>query len=188
MMPPSTQPGARDELVAALLDLFRRKGYDGVSLADISDATGLGRSSLYHHFPGGKEEMAEAVLAFARQTVEREVLGPLAAPGKLGARIDAMLAGVRRLYEGGAAPCVLASLLQGEPGGPVGAGVSRIFADWIAAVAAALRDAGESRAAAERRALAAMARIQGALVLARALDRKDVFSDALKAAREELAA
>ena len=53
---------SRDEVVDRLLTAFRRKGYDGASLADLSAATGLGRSSLYHYFPGGKEEMARAVL------------------------------------------------------------------------------------------------------------------------------
>lgn len=59
-MPPATM--SREELVALLAEVFRRHGYDGASMAEISAATGLGRSSLYHWFPGGKDEMAAAVL------------------------------------------------------------------------------------------------------------------------------
>jgi AcrR family transcriptional regulator len=45
--------------VPILLKLFRQFGYDGVTLSKISQATGLGKASLYHYFPGGKAEMAE---------------------------------------------------------------------------------------------------------------------------------
>jgi hypothetical protein len=39
-------------------------GYrEGASLSLISEATGLGKGCLYHFFPGGKEEMADAVLS-----------------------------------------------------------------------------------------------------------------------------
>lgn len=48
--------------IPPLLDLFRQFGYDGVTLSKISQATGLGKASLYHHFPGGKDEMVETVL------------------------------------------------------------------------------------------------------------------------------
>lgn len=49
---------SRDVHIPALFQLFRESGYDGVSLAQIAVATGLGKASLYHHFPGGKVEMA----------------------------------------------------------------------------------------------------------------------------------
>ena len=59
--PTSSRKRVLDQLIA----LFRRAGYDGVSISRISEATGLGRPSLYHYFPGGKDEMAHAVLAAA---------------------------------------------------------------------------------------------------------------------------
>ena len=57
---------AKEEVVARLMKVFRREGYEGASLSRLSEATGLGRSSLYHHFPRGKEDMAAAVLDLAR--------------------------------------------------------------------------------------------------------------------------
>src|SRR6478752_6301170 len=53
---------SKPDLLARLMDLFREKGFDGASLSDISESTGLGKSSLYHHFPNGKEEIALQVL------------------------------------------------------------------------------------------------------------------------------
>lgn len=52
----------REHLVSRLVDLFYEYGYDGTTLALITARTGCGRASLYHHFPGGKDEMACAVL------------------------------------------------------------------------------------------------------------------------------
>lgn len=79
----TTMTGSRDEIIVTLYDLFRRAGYDAVSIADISDATGLGKSSLYHHFPGGKPDMAEAVADFARRHMRDHVFAPLAADAPL---------------------------------------------------------------------------------------------------------
>ena len=52
----------RETVVAKLIEVFFEYGFDGASLSIISERTGLQRASLYHHFPGGKEEMARAVL------------------------------------------------------------------------------------------------------------------------------
>ena len=42
------------DLVDKLTDIFCEYGYDGTSLTILSQNTGLGRASLYYHFPGGK--------------------------------------------------------------------------------------------------------------------------------------
>ena len=186
MSPPSpTPPDSRAAIIARLYVLFREKGYEGVSIGDVSAATGLGRSSLYHHFPGGKEEMAQAVVTFTRDTLERVVFEPLAKSGAISARIDAMLATVSDLYTGGQAPCVLASLLASASDGPLAQGAARVLSDWVEAIAGALGDRiapDEAR----RRAAAALGQIQGALVLTRALKDPSVFVAALRTAREIL--
>ncbi len=41
---------------------FRSHGYSAVGIGEILDECGVSRSSLYHFFPGGKEELVEAVL------------------------------------------------------------------------------------------------------------------------------
>lgn len=54
-----------------------RCGIEGASLARISAATGLGKGSLYHFFPGDKEEMAAAVLADIAGWFEANLFAPL---------------------------------------------------------------------------------------------------------------
>ncbi len=52
----------RSDAVPLLAELFREHGFAGASLSEITRRTGLGKGSLYHIFPDGKEEMARAVL------------------------------------------------------------------------------------------------------------------------------
>jgi len=52
----------REMLARQLAEIFRTEGYDGASMSQISEATGLLRGSLYHHFPKGKEDMAKAAM------------------------------------------------------------------------------------------------------------------------------
>jgi len=183
----TASPGdSRAAIVGQLYELFRSKGYEGVSIGDVSAATGLGRSSLYHYFPAGKEEMAQAVVAFARQSVEQTVLAPLSRPGDLPDRIDAMLAAIREMYSGGTVPCVLASLLVGTSDSPLSRGTAEVLAEWIDGMASALKTAGIAPREATARSVAALAQLQGAIILTRALKRPAIFRDALLAARRTL--
>src|SRR5215216_2499764 len=67
----------RTDLLPLLAEVFRAHGYDGATLALISEATGLGKGSLYHFFPGGKAQMASEVLAEIDSWFERNIFAPL---------------------------------------------------------------------------------------------------------------
>ena len=42
---------SREDLLDRLLLVFRDRGFEGATIAEIARATGLGKASLYHHFP-----------------------------------------------------------------------------------------------------------------------------------------
>ncbi len=48
---------ARERVLEAAEKLFARKGYASVTLRDIAAEVGIRHTSLYHHVPGGKEEL-----------------------------------------------------------------------------------------------------------------------------------
>ncbi|HEU5448348.1 MAG TPA: TetR/AcrR family transcriptional regulator, partial [Acidimicrobiia bacterium] len=50
----------RDRIVAAAAQLYGRYGYTGVGLKQVAAESGAPIGSLYHFFPGGKEELAAA--------------------------------------------------------------------------------------------------------------------------------
>ena len=45
--------------------LLAKKGLQGASFSEILQASGAPRGSLYHHFPGGKDELVLAALEYA---------------------------------------------------------------------------------------------------------------------------
>lgn len=161
---------ARDEVIDRLLATFRSAGYDGASLADIASATGLGRSSLYHHFPGGKEEMASAVLDRVDAWLDLRIVQPLQGDGTLGERLDRMVTALDEFYDGGREHCILGAFVVGQSGQLFGKRLAAVFERWIGALAALARESGAGAKEARRRAETAVMAVQGAVVLVAALD------------------
>lgn len=52
----------RESILTAAAELMRRTGYAGLGMKDIVDASGAPIGSLYHHFRGGKVDIARAAL------------------------------------------------------------------------------------------------------------------------------
>ena len=105
---------SKEEVITKLIPVFRYYGYEGATVSRLSEATGLKKASLYHHFQGGKEQMAETVLAHISGWVEENIFVPLRSPKPAKERLTAMIEGLDKLYESGQAPCVLAVMSLGE--------------------------------------------------------------------------
>lgn len=54
--PPADDTGSRQRIVRAAAALFAERGYHGTGIADLEQATGLGRGALYYHI-GNKEAL-----------------------------------------------------------------------------------------------------------------------------------
>ena len=62
----------RDQIIDTTSDLMESQGYHATGLNQIVAESGAPKGSLYHYFPGGKEEMAaEAIDRTGRQLEER---------------------------------------------------------------------------------------------------------------------
>jgi TetR/AcrR family transcriptional repressor of lmrAB and yxaGH operons len=168
-------PLTREDVIDRLRQVFREEGYEGASLAKLSEASGLGRSSLYHHFPNGKEDMAAAVLAASSEHFKREVLDPLSASGPAKQRIVRAAKGLANFYDGGKKSCLVDLFGVGFAGelfrSRLQATVKRIegaFTDLLV-------DEGLPVSEAKARATDALVAIQGSLVVARAVDDPAIF-------------
>jgi AcrR family transcriptional regulator len=177
----------REELLDLLMALFRERGYDAASMSDISAATGLGKSSLYHHFPGGKQEMAAAVLdhLLAGLTPALKALGDRRPPA---AKLDGLLTALDALYDGGRAACLLERLTASVERTRLAKPLAASFREMIDAFEGLCRQAGLDRAEARRRAEDAMVRIEGSLVVAAGTCDAKVFRRALEKIRSTLLA
>ena len=63
--------------MTGLMEVIRAKGFEGASMNDLAEATGLKKASLYHRFPGGKQEITEAVLAYTQSWGRTHISGVL---------------------------------------------------------------------------------------------------------------
>lgn len=78
-MPPSVavtaqrrhDPGRRDRIIDACLDVIARSGVAGTSHRKVAESAGVPLGSMTYHFTGMDELLHEAFSRFARQTSER---------------------------------------------------------------------------------------------------------------------
>jgi AcrR family transcriptional regulator len=167
---------SREKLVVQLVDIFRLYGYEGASLSGIAKATGLGKTNLYHYFPGGKEEMATAALESVNLWLEASILENLGSQATPEEKLQTMCQQVKRFFNEGQNSCLWAVLALGQTSKdlfhePIKSALSR----WIEAIAAVLEESGLDGLSAKSRAEDAVLRIQGALILARGLDSTTSF-------------
>lgn len=168
----------RTDVVPLVAEVFRDLGYEGASLNRITDRTGLGKGSLYHFFPGGKEEMAAEIIAHVDAWFRSEVFEPLER-GEPRAAIAQMWQSVDTYFNSGRRICLIGAFALDETRDRFAAPIKTYFTRWMVALRKALIRAGVKAAIADRVAEECVAGIQGALVLARALDDDAVFARAI---------
>jgi hypothetical protein len=119
--------------------------------------------------------MARAVVISAVQAFRDVVLAPLQVPGTPEQRLADMAAALSSFYDGGKDACVLALMTVGEGREVLAPDVRAGLQGWIDALTLVLEEAGRPEAEARERAQDAVARVQGALVMARGLGDTAVF-------------
>ena len=176
----------REEVLDRLLETFRQRGYDGASLAEMSQATGLVKASLYHHFPGGKTEMAVQVLAHLDRLLADQLYAPLSTSMAPAKKLSAMIDAIDAFYDGGRKACLLERLTASVDRSAFRRPLKRAFAAWIDAVEAVCREAGLPPAVARARAEDFVIRVEGALVVCAGTGDLSVFERTLSSLRRSL--
>jgi AcrR family transcriptional regulator len=173
--------------IPTLLKLFRQFGYEGVTLSKISQETGLGKASLYHHFPRGKAEMAAAALTHVNNWLETRILEILNRPEPPIAKFQSMCEETNQFFNQGQNSCLWAVLVMEQSSDDLfHSQISGAFSQWIEAIAKVLIDAGLDETAAKIRAEDAIICIQGALILSHGLRDFDSFQRVLDQLPQQL--
>jgi len=167
-------------LLAALFDIVRRHGYEGTTIAQLSAVTGLKKSSLYHRFPAGKDDMIKAVVAYVSAQLQRHLFIPLrvsqTAPEQ---RFDDMIATIKGFYGDGGKNCLLNVLSLGEARAEIKELLNQDYRQWLAALTQLAQDAGMKQSEAEQKSAHFLIVVQGALVIQRLTDDALVFGNCL---------
>lgn len=165
----------QETVIPKLIPIFRQYGYEGTSLSMLSQASGLGKASLYHHFPQGKKSMADAVMDYITQDFNLIVLKPLREPRTPERKIQRMSQGLRKFYNDGHNNCFLAIMSLGEADKLFHDKTKRQLEVWIKMLAQVLVEAGIEPEVAQMRSQNAVIEIQGALTLVRILGDQEIF-------------
>lgn len=164
-------PTTRDRIIVATNELFRRHGYNGTSLSQISKASDATIGSIYHFFPGGKEALGVAVIE-ATGAVYRELFEAIAADASDPA------SAYRDMFLGAAAvleetdfidPCPIGTIARevANTSEPLRAAANEAFDSWIGAARDQLSGAGLRAEEADELATLAVATLEGTFVLSR---------------------
>ena len=161
----------RDRIIVATNELFRRYGYNGTSLSQISEAADATIGSIYHFFPGGKEALAVAVVE-TTGAIYRELFESILAQASDPA--DAYLgffAGAAAVLEesGYIDPCPIGAVARevANSSEPLRIAAAAVFDSWIGAASRHLADAGVPPEEAARLAQVFVATVEGTFVLGR---------------------
>ncbi|QNM98023.1 TetR/AcrR family transcriptional regulator [Chitinimonas koreensis] len=164
-MPKDAGP-QRQRLIETAARLFEAQGYAATGLQQLLAESGAPKGSLYHYFPGGKEALAVAVVEHAAAAIESGLAQALAAATPQDGLLAALALFRRKLVEAdfrAGCPIATIALEQSDASEPIRLACERAYAGWQARLAAAL--GGD--AAAARQAERLLARLEGALLLAR---------------------
>jgi AcrR family transcriptional regulator len=150
--------------------LFRERGIEGTAFADVLDHSGAPLGSVYHHFPGGKQQLAEEATRYAGEFIAMGLAAALQTHDPLTALDTFVKTWIRVLrdsnYEAGCP--IVAAALEGDRSPAARDAAAEAFARWEHLIAEAFARHGVTRDRAQPLATLILASIEGAIVLARA--------------------
>ncbi len=175
---------SQNEVIQSLLEVFRKVGYDGASLQQLANATGLKKSSLYHRFPNGKKQMAEEVLKAVNDWVKENIFGLLHGTSDPASRRDQVFSNIKELYAEGKTPCILGSLCTESGLDHFSPLIQDAFDDWLSGFTKLGVDFGLTDSDAEQLAEEVIIKIQGSLVVSRGVKNHQIFLRAIESLRD----
>jgi AcrR family transcriptional regulator len=177
----SKRRDGRALLLNGARQLLAEKGYAGMELRDVAERGKAPRGSIYHHFPGGKVQLAREAAELEGTTIrdliersleERGLRGTLERFGEIFRRRVADYP--ERIG------CPVAAAALARPEDPeLAAAATAAFRSWEAPIAAALLDEGVGRKDAEDFAGLVVSTVEGALIRARAAGNTEPLDSAI---------
>ena len=159
----------RDRLVDASAELFGRQGLNGTGIKQVLAVAQAPFSSLYHHFPGGKTELAATVIRTAGERYQQLVESVWdELPDVIGA-VAAVFEGAARTLESTdfavACPIATVALEVASTNEELRLATAQVFEAWTESGANRLAAAGVAPDDAWTLALVLISLLEGAFIL-----------------------
>jgi AcrR family transcriptional regulator len=163
----------KDRILDSTAELFRRQGYTGTGMKQIAAQAAAPFGSLYHFFPGGKEDLGCEVIRTSGRLYGRlfaTVAGN--APDVVTAVGDFFAGAAETLREtdyADACPIATVALEVASTNEPMRQATADVFKEWIEGATAYFSHAGISRERSRELAFAMLCLLEGAFVFSRAM-------------------
>ncbi len=161
--------------------LLAEKGYAGMELRDVAERGRAPRGSIYHHFPGGKVQLAREAAELEGTVIRDLIKGSLEERG-----LKKTLTLFGEIFRRRVADhperlgCPVAAAALARPEDPeLAAAATVAFQSWEQPIAAALRDEGVRAGDAETFAGLVVSTVEGALLRARAAGSQEPLDSAI---------
>jgi AcrR family transcriptional regulator len=186
----------KDRILDTTAEMFRRYGYTGTGLKQIVQKANAPFGSLYHHFPGGKEELGAEVIRRSGRMYQDLVTAIFDASPTIDSSVDNVFSGAAAVLVAtdyaDACPIATVALEVASTNEPLRQATADVFEAWIAAATDSFTAHGIAAPKARELAIGMIAALEGAFVLARATRSTEpmdvagaMASTALKAALQE---
>ncbi|MGE0742595.1 MAG: TetR/AcrR family transcriptional regulator [Hyphomonadaceae bacterium] len=163
---------AREDMIAAAIDLFSARGYEGVGVAELLAKANAPRGSLYFHFPGGKEQIGAEMVTRVGDEVAARFRALRESNVDLNTFIERVFKTTAKESKdrGYKASCPMAAIATGFGAGNVklAAAVRSAFAQWEREIFLAAQANGLNDKNAEVFASAMLTAMEGAFILSKA--------------------
>jgi AcrR family transcriptional regulator len=125
----------KERILNTTAELFRRQGYTGTGMKQIATDAAAPFGSLYHFFPGGKENLGcEVIRTSGRMYMQLFATVALAAPDVVSAMHDFFAGAAQTLEEtdyADACPIATVALEVASTNEPLREAAAEVFAEWI---------------------------------------------------------
>jgi AcrR family transcriptional regulator len=163
----------KDRIIDSTAELFRRQGYTGTGVKQIAAMASAPFGSLYHFFPGGKEQLGEEVIR-SSGAIYLELFATIAvqasdAPTAVAEFFSGAAETLRETDYADACPIATVALEVANTNEPLRQATADVFETWIDAATAYFAAAGIAADAAQALALSILSLLEGAFVFSRAM-------------------
>ena len=170
---PADSPTTREKLLTAMSRSLQIRGFGATSMKELLETTGVSSGSMYHSFPGGKEELAvEAIrnsgLSSADRIRDVFTKAPSVADG-VGLIFGALARDLERSRFRYGCPIGVPATEAAAVSDDIQRACGEVFDAWVAAYRDALVVEAWPEPAAATQALAIVTAYEGSLTIARAL-------------------
>jgi AcrR family transcriptional regulator len=163
----------KNRILDSTAELFRRQGYTATGMKQIAAQASAPFGSVYHFFPGGKEELgAEVIRTSGRLYTQLFAAIAIDAPDVLSAVHDFFAGAADTLRDtdyADACPIATVALEVASTSEPLRIATADVFREWIDGATDYFAFAGIARPRASELAFSMLSLLEGAFIFARAM-------------------